>query len=603
MIELKSGFSNPEPSQEVLNNLLRNYQKGQYQVAEQLATDLVNNFPSHPFGWKVLGVLFRKTGRLSQAIEANRKLVSITPQDAGAHNNMGNALLADGRPDEAKLSFQKAITLQPSYSEAYSNLGNTFQELGILEEAENNHKQAISLKPDFVSAHFNLGVVLQLLNRLEEAEGCYRKALELAPDYAKAHNNLGNVLQAQGKLNEAEASFEKAIALKPEYAEAYSNRGNTLLELAIEILGRAEKNYRQAVGFAPDFAEAHSNLSLTLEKLGKTEEADQVYQRAISLSPDLAGAHSNRGLTFTKTGNQDSSTPSRRRMLAVKPVNVETEYNAGVALYGQGQYQEAIEKFRVSNHDNKDTYLLKCFFRLNDQSKFYDHLEYLSDRGTVNAAIGSLTSRAELKYGIKKTNRFADEPLDYVVNIDLTRNYDFDSNFVKISKKVLSDNSVSYKSQAHLTNGHQTAGNLFENNQSLFQKIEEILRVEIEKYRDRFNEDDEGFLKKWPEKYRLYGWLLSMKSGGKLAPHIHESGWLSGVIYINVPPKSTPDSGNLVVCIDEEKLQSEEGLNPHKTLDVVTGNLVLFPASLMHYTIPFESGEGRISLAFDVVPD
>ena len=63
-----------------------------------------------------------------------------------------------------------------------------------------------------------------------------------------------------------------------------------------------------------------------------------------------------------------------------------------------------------------------------------------------------------------------------------------------------------------------------------------------------------------------------------------------------------PLIANLVVCIDEEKLQSEEGLNPHKTLDVVTGNLVLFPASLMHYTIPFESGEGRITLAFDVVP-
>ena len=162
---------------------------------------------------------------------------------------------------------------------------------------------------------------------------------------------------------------------------------------------------------------------------------------------------------------------------------------------------------------------------------------------------------------------------------------------------MLSDNSVSYKSQAHLTNGHQTAGNLFENYQILFQKIEEILRVEIKKYRDLFKKDDEGFLRKWPEKYRLYGWLLNMKSGGKLAPHIHESGWLSGVIYINVPPRRTSDSGNLVVCIDEEKLQSEKGVNPHRSLDVVTGNLVLFPASLMHYTIPFESTEERITLA------
>ena len=34
---------------------------------------------------------------------------------------------------------------------------------------------------------------------------------------------------------------------------------------------------------------------------------------------------------------------------------------------------------------------------------------------------------------------------------------------------------------------------------------------------------------------------------------------------------------------------------------VVTGNLVLFPASLTHFTIPFESKEDRIVLAFDVI--
>jgi len=31
-------------------------------------------------------------------------------------------------------------------------------------------------------------------------------------------------------------------------------------------------------------------------------------------------------------------------------------------------------------------------------------------------------------------------------------------------------------------------------------------------------------------------------------------------------------------------------------------SLCLFPASLLHYTIPFESEEKRIVLAFDVVP-
>ena len=93
-----------------------------------------------------------------------------------------------------------------------------------------------------------------------------------------------------------------------------------------------------------------------------------------------------------------------------------------------------------------------------------------------------------------------------------------------------------------------------------------------------------------------------MKRGGELQPHIHSQGWLSGSLYINVPPKSKINSGNLVVSLGEEKDVTGSCGNDKNTIDVVTGSLVLFPASLTHYTIPFESEEERIVLAFDVVP-
>jgi hypothetical protein len=80
---------------------------------------------------------------------------------------------------------------------------------------------------------------------------------------------------------------------------------------------------------------------------------------------------------------------------------------------------------------------------------------------------------------------------------------------------------------------------------------------------------------------------------------MHENGWVSGSVYINVPPKLKADSGNLVVSIEDEQSNLEEN---KKSIDVVTGSLCLFPSSLHHYTIPFESNEERIVLAFDVIP-
>jgi hypothetical protein len=96
--------------------------------------------------------------------------------------------------------------------------------------------------------------------------------------------------------------------------------------------------------------------------------------------------------------------------------------------------------------------------------------------------------------------------------------------------------------------------------------------------------------------------MISMRSGGALAPHIHETGWLSGVIYVNVPADVDGDEGNLVVCMGDDRDCREGRENPKQIVDVKTGSLVLFPASLMHYTIPFQSEDDRIVLAFDVLP-
>ena len=149
-------------------------------------------------------------------------------------------------------------------------------------------------------------------------------------------------------------------------------------------------------------------------------------------------------------------------------------------------------------------------------------------------------------------------------------------------------------------NGNQTSGNFFDINNDDTNEIQNIIRTEVEKYREKFKKSEEGLMKKWPTEYSLYGWLISMKSGGELKPHIHEEAWISGSIYINVPRKLKVDSGNLVVALGEDNDAIDTRINEKKTINVDTGSIVLFPASLMHYTIPFESEEERIVLAFDV---
>ena len=293
---------------------------------------------------------------------------------------------------------------------------------------------------------------------------------------------------------------------------------------------------------------------------------------------------------------------NKRRATIFKPDYADAQYNLGKTLFGAGQFDKAAQQFKESNHENSDTYLLKCLYQLDEPSVFYDHLDSLIDKGEINATIGSLTLRAEIRYEIKRFNTFAGDPFEYVSKVDLTERCDFDKLFVKTVKSLLTDSSFPYKSQGHLNNAHQTAGNLFDKSSDFLHEIEKVIHSEIENYRVRFQASDEGFLTNWPTNYSPYGWLVNMKRGGYIAPHLHESAWLVGAVYINVPSELKADAGKFVACLDDEKDAKGAQKHPHEIIDVATGDLVFFPASLMHYSIPFESDEARIVFPIDVFP-
>ena len=315
--------------------------------------------------------------------------------------------------------------------------------------------------------------------------------------------------------------------------------------------------------------EAHNNLGITLKDIGKLEDAKISFQKAIELNSDFDDAY----------------------------------YNLGKILYQHKDYKRAGENFLLSNLSKSKTQLLKCKFMENDKYGFYKQLDYLVEKNQINSVIGSLVNRSKIKFGINRKNTFCNNPLEYVYKIDLTERCDFENIFVKTIKNILNVSTISYRKQNLLTNGIQTSGNILQQNHHLINEIRKIIYSQIEIYRTHFKDSEEGFIKNWPSSYDISAWLIKMKNGGKLKPHMHESGWLSGSIYINVPPKLETNSGNLVVCIDEKESDVNFNSSPtKKIIDVVTGNLCLFPSSLLHYTIPFESAEERIVLAFDVNP-
>ena len=125
----------------------------------------------------VLGALTSHQSRIYGNLEALWQATLVgNPNCPMAHNDLGNALLHEGRAREAIAHFQKALNAVPDYELAHYNLGCALLESGTLDEAIDHFRQAAIIDPGFVEAHYNWGAALLQDGRIEAAIPHFQKA-------------------------------------------------------------------------------------------------------------------------------------------------------------------------------------------------------------------------------------------------------------------------------------------------------------------------------------------------------------------------------------------------------------------------------------------
>jgi len=318
---------------------------GRYDEARAGYAAVLAEDPNHFDATHMLGVLDLLTGRNAEAAERLREAVRLSPADAGANNNLGEALRRLGRLEEAAASFRASVDHHPGYAAGHYNLGSLLHRLGRLADAEASLRRALEQAPEWAEAHGALGAVLADAGRLEEglasaqravalrpdlaaprvvagnilreqgfldeAAAAYRAAIDADPGYAEAHNNLGNVLKAQGKLDEALASYTQAVAASPGFGVARLNAAKLLRESG--RLAQAAAAYRELLTAEPGNAEAHFDLGNALKGMGDVEGALAAYSRAVELDPDFAEARWARAMSQVPMIAEDEAQMARSR--------------------------------------------------------------------------------------------------------------------------------------------------------------------------------------------------------------------------------------------------------------------------------------------------
>ena len=582
-----------------INMLLKQYELKNFVEVESISKVMIKKYPNFALSWKILGAVLRQTGRLDESLNAFKQAVQVAPDDAEAFFGLANVFQNLGNFDDARKNYLNAISIKQNYPEAMNNLGIALKELGELKESEMSHRDAINLKSDDPGPHNNLGVVLKLLKKYDEAIVSYKNAIRLNPKYIDAHENLGNLYQEIGRYQNAENCYKKLLNIEPFNSAFHNNLG--AIQALLNKYEEAINNFKKSISFKNNNVDAHINLAKLFQKIGRLNDSEASYRNAIALMPTHSIAHNNLGVVLKYLGKFDEAISCYQNAININQGSSEAHFNLGLEFYRRDNYKKASEHFKLSNNAKAASYNLRCLYYIN-KKLFIELYDQLIVAGERNAVLGHYGCLANIKFQANKKNLFCSDPLQYVFEKNLKREYDFSEDFSAPLKAMLEEQKIPIRRQDLLVNGMQTFGNLFELEDNSIKKIKRIILLEVEKYRSTYAKSNEGFIKYWPKDFDIYGWLIKMKSEGELHPHMHDTGWITGSIYINIPPKLNLNSGNIVVSIDDREFPLEGQDVQKKSIDVVTGSMCLFPASLLHYTIPFSSDEDRIVLAFDVVP-
>ena len=217
--------------------------------------------------------------------------VEKSPRDAGARNNLGNALSELGRNDEAEVQFRESLRLAPAYGSPHQNLGNVLMKLGRPAAAVPEYRQALVAYPDNAAVHYQLGDALRKSGQASEAQREFGQALQGKSESSVVWFDLGNALLDASRLPEAEKAFANAIAHRPDYTDALVDHAGILAQEG--RVPEAIAEFRRVAQLQPAAADVHNDLGSMLAENGQLPEARAEFEEALRLKPDYREARDN----------------------------------------------------------------------------------------------------------------------------------------------------------------------------------------------------------------------------------------------------------------------------------------------------------------------
>lgn len=591
----------------LIQQLMAEYQKQSFQQVIELFNQYFSIKQCDPNVGMCFANALRHTGDVKAASKAFEQLLKRFKNVPQIFNSHANLLIASGQLVLAKRQLKNAIGVDPYFADAYVNLGRLESIQQHFSNAIANYKKAAELRPQDINASIGLAESYKNNQQEEQAERIYQALMSTAQGRQnyRVLLNLSSLLRNKGQYNDAIALLNEAVNLYPQAALIYSmlaanyallkdivqatqyykkalsvEPGNTQIQLEFA-------HFSWAQGFENPFAEIinaitnplqQSDLCLAcLNLLLNAEQFDLVklvLDKCLPALDSLALINMFAARYYRLTGDIATAGTYIKKSVALstKPVDVSVENERGYIALATGDYKTALSLYQSLQRREPDNQgwwtLYSTALKLAGKQKIYGQL---CDYCLVHSA-----------------NIMRDKDASFMPEL--------------IAKLEEVHANINHPIGQSLRNGTQTYEDIFDDKTPVIQTLKRWIHQQATTFTKALEPNKHHpFLCKVGGDIDFTGsWSVCLRNGGFHTSHFHPQGWLSGVIYIDVPPAvELGGEGWLqygVPEIDQLDLPADYVVKPSQ------GTVVFFPSFMWHGTRPFASGDRRMTIAFDMVP-
>jgi tetratricopeptide (TPR) repeat protein len=138
-----------------------------------------------------------------------RKATELSPDDADAWHDLGEALVIEGENEQATDAFKRALELNPEDEIALTHLGHAQAALGREDDAISTLTQAAEKRAPASSAAISLVEMYRSVGQTEQALAAAQNIADADPTDVVSALDVAELSLELGRLDEARAAFER----------------------------------------------------------------------------------------------------------------------------------------------------------------------------------------------------------------------------------------------------------------------------------------------------------------------------------------------------------------------------------------------------------